>query len=324
MKIAAEDIKALARAKGADLIGIASASRIAQACESLSAALTDEKSIIAENRPQMLVVGGTDIHFVARGIEKVRPKKPGDYLPQARSVLVLGLHYPYALAEQVAQPPAENIGPYVCFVKHEMPGLLQNLAFDIIRWLQEKGYQAVGTLDLEGMSFPPHFANRLAAVCAGLGEFGLAGHLLTPQFGFAQRTVSIITDALLPEDPLYEGQKLCQRCGACLARCPVEALRTRRKIILSIEGKKFSFARRDRLKCEWAHRFGLVGAEGPQYMGCQIDVTPPKRITTQAFSRAMKQIQQWSLVERLNWNYTFEGCVVSCAAKGTRYAELRG
>jgi len=324
MKIAAEDIKALARDKGADLIGIASVHRIEQAYASLHAVWTAERTIMAENRPQALIVGGTDIHFVAQGIENVRPKKPKDYLSQAQSVIVLGLHYPYALAEQAAQPPAENIGPYVCFVKNEMPGLLQNLAFDLLRWLHARGYQAVGTLDLEGVSFPPHFANRLAAVCAGLGEFGLAGHLLTPQFGFAKRTVSIITDALLPEDPLYEGQKLCLSCGACLARCPVEAFSTRRKIILSIEGKKFSFAWRDRLKCEWAHRFGLVGAEGPQYMGCQIDLMPPKRITLPAFARAMKQIQQWSLVERLNWNYTYEGCVISCAAKGTRYAELRG
>ena len=58
-----------------------------------------------------------------------------------------------------------------------------------------------------------------AAVKCGLGERGLHGALLTGAFGPMQRLCFILTDAELEPDPVLP-PRLCDRCGACAAACP--------------------------------------------------------------------------------------------------------
>jgi epoxyqueuosine reductase len=77
------------------------------------------------------------------------------------------------------------------------------------------------------------FSQRHAAVRAGLGEFGLSGLVITPQYGPRVRYVSIITEAELEPDPLLT-EKVCMRgkCGgdkgpACWQRCGNQALTLR-------------------------------------------------------------------------------------------------
>ena len=77
------------------------------------------------------------------------------------------------------------------------------------------------------------FSQRHAAVRAGLGEFGLSGLVITPQYGPRVRYVSIITEAELEPDPLVK-EKACMRgkCGgdkgpACWSRCGNKALSIR-------------------------------------------------------------------------------------------------
>jgi epoxyqueuosine reductase len=64
--------------------------------------------------------------------------------------------------------------------------------------------------------------NQAARIC-GLGEIGLGGFFLTPRFGPFQRFAFILTDAELAADPVAE-TTLCDRCGACIAACPGQAL----------------------------------------------------------------------------------------------------
>ena len=59
------------------------------------------------------------------------------------------------------------------------------------------------------------FSQRHAAVRAGLGEFGLSGLVINPQYGPRVRYVSIITEAELEPDPLLT-EKVCMR-GKCSA-----------------------------------------------------------------------------------------------------------
>ena len=58
-----------------------------------------------------------------------------------------------------------------------------------------------------------------AAVKCGLGERGLHGALLTDEFGPFLRLCFILTDAELPPDPVAKPH-LCDRCGECVKGCP--------------------------------------------------------------------------------------------------------
>jgi hypothetical protein len=42
-----------------------------------------------------------------------------------------------------------------------------------------------------------------------------------------------------------------------------------------MEGRAISFGALDWLRCEWAKRYGLVGAEGPRWIGSLTDIYPP-------------------------------------------------
>lgn len=47
--------------------------------------------------------------------------------------------------------------------------------------------------------------------------------VLTPQFGPRQRFISIVTNAPIEPDPVYNG-KICKRCFKCVEVCPVKAI----------------------------------------------------------------------------------------------------
>lgn len=316
-KISSEEIKSFALGKGADLMGITTVERLNKIYPFLESAFGEEETIIAENKPTKIVMGGTDFDFIIKGKEKIKIKRPNDYLPNAKSVIVIGIHYPYALIERATKPPAENIGPYIAFA-YEADYMLRLLAFEIGRLLRQKGYKAVCTFDLEGFSFPRHMFNRFSAIAAGLGEIGWCGVVLTPEYGVTQRFISIITDAELEQDSLYGGEKLCRGCLKCVENCPVNAISKKDKIVIKIENKIFEFGKINRLKCEWANRFGLIGEEGPKYMGSKINILPPPKITLKSFEDAIAKVKKLDIVERLNWNLTFERCLTACPVKGNK------
>jgi epoxyqueuosine reductase len=92
-------------------------------------------------------------------------------------------------------------------------------------WLQARGFRARGD-DQEGESIFIHYA-----VAAGLGQLGLNGQLLTPQAGSRCRISVLYTDAPLELDaPVDYGiEGICDRCQACVRRCPVGAIPAQRK-----------------------------------------------------------------------------------------------
>ena len=62
-----------------------------------------------------------------------------------------------------------------------------------------------------------------AAVKCGLGELGFHGVLLTDDFGPFVRYVFLLTDAELEPDPIIEPH-LCDKCGECARGCPGRAI----------------------------------------------------------------------------------------------------
>jgi epoxyqueuosine reductase len=104
-------------------------------------------------------------------------------------------------------------------------GQLEDRLVELSAWLQEQGYCARPE-DYIGESMFIHYA-----VAAGLGQLGLNGQLLTPQAGSRCRINVLTTDAPLEfDEPVDYGiEGVCDRCQACVRRCPVGAIPAVRK-----------------------------------------------------------------------------------------------
>ena len=183
--------------------------------------------------------------------------RPTDYLPAARSVIVLAAKILDAVVEVAGHydQPGKTLGPYMWYGYPVLNWDLSSAANRLARAIEAAGFRA--------LPFPPtgllykygtraDFSHRHAAVAAGLGEVGFSGLLLTPQFGASQRLVSIITDAPLKPSPMYDGPELCRpdRCGlACIEHCPTTAMTG--KTSFAIENKTFVHAQLHQVRCKW-------------------------------------------------------------------------
>jgi epoxyqueuosine reductase len=102
---------------------------------------------------------------------------------------------------------------------------LQDRLVELTRWLHARGYTARPESYI-GESMFIHYA-----VAAGLGQLGLNGQLLSPHAGSRCRINVIHTDAPLPlDEPVDYGlEGVCDRCQACVRRCPVGAIPAQRR-----------------------------------------------------------------------------------------------
>ncbi len=265
-----QEVKRIARAAGADLVGIAPVDRFQHA-----------------------------------------PAKygPTDHLPGASHVIVVGRHIPDASIERWGKPPAESVYSYKTFGHGPINIRLVFIVQDVTAFLEEQGYPAYPISPLGGQArvvseghraFRADFSNRHAAVAAGLGEFGWLSIVLTPEYGPRQRFASVVVDAPLEADPLYEGPSLCAACMAkhpshpCAAACPVDAISPEEADDPCPIGERtFQYARVDHWRCHWCEVEGLVKEGGPMYCGFTTDVPPPEVITPEAVLEAMEKRDPW-------------------------------
>lgn len=252
-----EDLKNLARTEGADLVGVASVDRFQEA-------------------PTMT--------------------HPNGILPDAKTVVVIGIKYPDAAIDRWGQPPAESMFFYQNVQSFMSSTVMPLIQFRIYRFLEKAGYLALPVApsgffryrdykDIKG-GFIADFSHRHAAVAAGLGEFGEQGLLLSPQFGVRQRLCSIITNAPLEADPLYGGNPFCDQCQACINVCPVGAFHKTEQHSVHIGDKACTYAKVDKWRCAWVEQLGMVAEGGPKFEGYTTDVLPPDLVTREEYLTA--------------------------------------
>ena len=229
-----------------------------------------------------------------------------DCLPDARSVIVLGLHYPDTALDIAKVTPAETVGPYA-FVGYESFRLLQDSAYLIIKKLNDCGYRANYTFDLTGLGglirgcrgmLPDMRADVYAAVLGGLAYQGVHGYPITERFGVRQRFLAIVTDKELPSDPLYQEQSACQDCDKpCTTSCPTRALADE-VVSITVEGQPISLFAVDAYSCDWAKRYALAGEEGAKYHGLDVDFPVPETHDVEGIVRAVSAAE-WGVQKRL-------------------------
>ena len=133
----------------------------------------------------------------------------------------------------------------------------------VVTFLEDRGYTSVpihnpfcvgvGRPVRPGEARPDGMVSlRVIGCAAGLGELGLSKLLLTPQFGPRQRVFAVLTDAMLQPDPLL-AEGICRNCGSCAQACPAGAISLERSIRFAIQGRDFSHANVDFAKCVHCH-----------------------------------------------------------------------
>ena len=211
-----EEVKAMARECGADLVGIAPVGRF------------------AEEPPE---------------------RNPAAIFPECRSVIVLGRRICRGSLRGVEE--GTNFGStYQCFGYTWVEDhFLSQTSYDLSLRIEEQGFEAVPIFAYNGAGMPKgvpvapdrpapnvYIDPRVAVVAAGVGEIGLGGFLLTPEFGTRQRFAFILTDAELEGDAVRE-KTLCGDCGACAEACPFGAIHLDQIQTITVQGQEMPVAR---------------------------------------------------------------------------------
>ncbi len=307
-----KQLKQLALEKGADLFGVASAKTIDEITDQLRELRKGEMQFVVEDKNTRMMPFDPVVTRVKREFTKA-----SELIHAAKSVIVLGLHYPDTPATRVGKPPAESVGPYV-FTQYETNRLTGHLAYSLCRALNSLGYEAVYSHNLTGAGstvgsprgqFNDATCNALEAVAAGIGQMGLNGSVVTEEYGIHQRFVAIVTDADLEADEVKEGlAKACESCEQCLNACPTGALRKESIVNLNVAGKQVTYLPVDAHRCDWAPKFSLVMEEGNMYTGNFTDIPCPDRVTPEALADALRQQDPVFKFRPV----TGEKCVVNC------------
>ncbi len=185
---------------------------------------------------------------------------PLDLMPKAKSVIVIGVRIPDPVVDydeyhvKMKEMDEElgieaSIENFYMQMGHYVEDMMLNtIAIKLANHLEiNYGLRSLPTPDAShtGLGHPVmaapmgFFSQRHAAVRAGLGEFGLNGLVITPQFGPRARYVSVITEASLDPDSLIK-EKVCMRdkCGdtkgpTCQQKCKNKAISLRPDIDLN-------------------------------------------------------------------------------------------
>ena len=311
-----QQLKTAAMEKGADLFGVASAATIDQIAGQLRKIRAGEKRFAVTDKNTRMMPFDPVVTEEIREIAAAT-----DLMSDAKSVIVLGMHYPETPAARVGQPPAEAVGPYV-FTQYEVNRLTGHLAYSICRKLNALGYEAIYSHNLTGAGstvgsprgqFNDATCNALEAVAAGIGQMGLNGSVVTEEYGIHQRFVAIVTNADLEADEVKGGlAEACSGCGQCLTACPTCALRRERLTELDMNGTKVTYLPVDAVRCDWATRFSLVCEEGNMYTGNFTDIPCPEEVTAETLADALRQMDPVLKFRPV----TGEKCIISCPLKG--------
>lgn len=165
---------------------------------------------------------------------------PREWLPEARTVISFFL--PFSQEIQKSNRSHRSLpSEEWLHGRHEGQALLFALCRHLAGLLEANGWNAVipsldprfaaieppGTNDAfpPGTSYTSVWSERHVAYISGLGTFGLSKGLITER-GICGRFGSLVTDApAVPTSRPYTGlYDYCTRCGACVRRCPVDAI----------------------------------------------------------------------------------------------------
>jgi len=172
--------------------------------------LTEEVKRFAKSRRADLV----SIASIERLAKAPKDHKPQEYLPSAEAIVSIALRLNYASIENLPKSRREYTLNY-----HIVNRRLGDIAYEISRFLEDHNYEAIPfVVGSDQKTLFGDISHKHVAFAAGLGEFGMNNLLLTPKYGPRVRFASVLTNAPLNPDSLFEGS-LCDECG--IKACPI-------------------------------------------------------------------------------------------------------
>ncbi|MEI6602763.1 MAG: 4Fe-4S binding protein [Clostridia bacterium] len=161
-------------------------------------------------------------------------RAPLEWMPAAKTVISFFLPFSEAVRKSNrvdATWPSEE------WQHGRYEGQMMIAAFtkQLVELLSQKGYETVApalTQDFwnvekakDGKAFTSNWSERHVAFVCGLGTFGLSKGLITEK-GVAGRFGSVVTalDVSPSERTYTELYENCSMCGACVKKCPVQAI----------------------------------------------------------------------------------------------------
>ncbi|MHA1265478.1 MAG: hypothetical protein ACTSRS_09610 [Candidatus Helarchaeota archaeon] len=232
----------------------------------------------------MDLVGVTDLERLQYTPAQLRTRAT-DYLPKAQAVVVVGAKIPEGSVENWARTPSSYQYYGYALLNKE----LGRAAYHISKLIEKAGYRCFPIVPTGHSKNWDHraqlgeFSHRHAAVAAGLGEFGYNRLVITPEFGNRVRFCSIITEAPLSPDPMYNGPPLCDRCRKCVKACPGQCLDERTLLTCTIGDKTYEYTKLLHFRCFY-HLLGLGSKTG-----AGLDIPAPKK---------QKELSQWGFLTR--------------------------
>ncbi len=190
-----------------------------------------------------------------------KEENPLSIFPQARSVIVIARKIPRGTLRGIEQGTELDNSFHQFGLYHLEDQFLARTSYDLTIWMEAQGFEAVplfayddavpgvGVPVAEGKPAPNVMLKyRILAQAAGLGETGLNGLFLTPEFGPRQRFAFLLTDAEVAADQASV-PSLCDDCGVCVSACPLNALDAGHGSPAGYKGYERPVAARDNRLC---------------------------------------------------------------------------
>jgi len=243
--------------------------------------------------------------------------RPNDLLPLAQSVLVMGMVIPDGAIEGNKRAFGERrhaIFTYVVYgynkINDQLDWAALQAIFHIEKKYKQKAYGIPASKPRDEKLFMSALSNRYAAACAGLGEFGWSGFVLTPEDGPRVRWIAVLTEAAMDPDPLYRGPKLCDpgKCHVCVEACPTGALSRDKGVEVQIKDIRTAYSHRNKPLCRCATDGLVKGTPGR----LQADIPAEMKTMDDWFALSRKD-SPWQRMEITHGNYCHR-CMVLCPA----------
>lgn len=227
--LTSDQVKAAAKAAGADLCGVANIERF-------------------EGAPAQM--------------------DPRYIFPEARSVVMLARRIPRGVYRGIEEGTHWS-NYTVFGYNRLNSWFLPKAQYETACFIEDHGFEAVpvypGVSEVEpsrpplrpgqpGPSVYPQM--RIAATAAGLGEIGWSKVFLSREFGPRQRLTMVLTDAELEPDPLVPPNSICNLCMRCVDECPghcIPHIREGQVVEIQIEGTTYRWGDVHMGRCTLTH-----------------------------------------------------------------------
>ena len=198
---------------------------------------------------------------------------PFSIFPEGKTVIMIGKRITRGSLRGAEE--GTNMNDYNLFGKNWLEDEFLSLAcYNLVRAIEDEGWEAMplfpnpselgpqGVSVAEGRPAPNVYPDfDYAAVACGLGEVGLNGLFLSPEYGSRQRFHMIVTDAEIEPTPISM-KIVCDGCGKCASACPLGAIDPEKTHTVEICGRTMKVADIDYDKCRSCKNGAVISRFG--------------------------------------------------------------